>query len=169
MVKNVQKLLRCLSGSSDNLHSAADFLYCAFRPVAKAYLIQRRRRLVHQKHTSRRCGRHTAFCRSVRINIFCRQKTSCPHCFVFLVFPVLFCSVHRFRNGLFTGNAAWRQKFSDTGTKTGWPRFEPIDKKLFISPAIRYFAAKLHKKQTGSEKSGKKRCFYHAWKYGIWF
>ena len=34
--------------------------------------------------------------------------------------------------------------------------------KLFISPAIRYFAAKLHKKQTGSEKSGKKRCFYHA-------
>ena len=51
-------------------------------------------------------ARHTAFCRSVRINIFYRQKTSCPHCFVFLVFPVLFCSVHRFRNGLFTGNAA---------------------------------------------------------------
>lgn len=39
MVKNVQKLLCCLSGGSDNLHSAADFLYCAFRPVVKAYLI----------------------------------------------------------------------------------------------------------------------------------
>lgn len=51
-------------------------------------------------------GRHTAFCRSDRINIFCRRKHLVLIAFVFLIFPVLFCSVHRFRNGLFTGNAA---------------------------------------------------------------